>query len=74
MKGTTRPEDTVGVVMEGFVMERGLTKREYIATHIMAAMTGSIVVREDADGHAKLALKYTDALIKALNKPTNDSG
>ena len=45
--------------------ERGLTKREYIATQIMAALDQDERYTPDAAA----AIKYTDSLIAELSKP-----
>lgn len=69
----TNPNDAVGVVVEaGRLMESGLTKREYFAAMAMQGLlafgNSESYVREETLPSA--AVKFADALIKELNKPT----
>ena len=51
--------------------ERGMTIREYIATHIIAGFAAS-PSESCPDYPAKSALKWADELISALNQPARD--
>lgn len=52
--------------------EIGLTKREYIAAHVMAILTGSRSAMLPMARIAKEAVMATDALIEALNDDKGD--
>jgi hypothetical protein len=50
-------------------MHTGMTKREYIATQIMAAsVSGDNEARYQCQSHAEYAVRAADALIQALNQ------
>ena len=52
----------------------GLTKREIIAMHTMASLLGGVMANSDASARTtpkeavQVAIKYTDALLKELEK------
>lgn len=47
----------------------GLTKREYMATHILAGMVAMDSRTSNMDEQARTAVRRTDALIATLNGP-----
>ena len=53
---------------------RGLTKREYIATHLMAALLINRPYPLSSERTASDVVLCTDALIAELNKPTENNG
>jgi len=67
----TNANDFAYPITDSSATQKGLTKREYIATSILSSLaalpsnTPSIESTIKAD--VELALKYTDELIKALN-------
>lgn len=46
----------------------GLTKREYMATHILAGFAADTNTGSDIEINAKYAVKWADALLLALEK------
>ena len=57
--------------------ERGLTKREYLASHIYAALMGRIALSDglsprSRDEYARRAVESADSLIQALNEKQSE--
>ncbi len=50
--------------------DSGLTKREYFAAMAMSGLCSALAVgiNNDTKDHAETAVRYSDALIKALNE------
>jgi hypothetical protein len=51
----------------------GLTKREYIATHLMAGYVSNSALFHDSDFLARLSVQAANELLKELEKPTSES-
>ncbi len=67
----THPNQTSYPVSENCGIDRGLTKREYFAAKMMAAIISSIPDNETITGYsaiAREAVEAADALINALNE------
>lgn len=66
----TRPNDNAfpWEARDQAFMENGLTKREYMATHILTGLLAN-ADNTNYELHASRAVKAADALIEELSKP-----
>jgi hypothetical protein len=60
--------ERIGGAAIRFRTHRGLTKREYIATQMMAALINQTVKATSWDDVAQVAISAADALLKALEQ------
>ena len=51
----------------------GMTTREYMATHILSGLLADPNRNGTTEAHAAHAVKFTDALLAELEKPTHGS-
>lgn len=69
------PVDETGRIAVGFPdIDGGMTKREYMALHILAGMMAMDSRTSNMAEQAQIAVRRTDALIAALNGESDDAG